>query len=83
MKVDLHQGVPVSDYVSGLGTVTLVWQTVNSIKLYIEDEPEVGTTIRKHLEKYIADKEERLAQERRELGYFKEVLEALPPDGES
>ena len=82
MKVKLTQSAPIADYVPGLGTVTLMWQGVDEVTLHIEDKPKAPLLdIRECLEHYVVQQELTLKRMRHELGYFKEVLAALPRGG--
>jgi hypothetical protein len=78
MKITLSKSMPITDHVPGLGTVSIVWEGGHAVRLCIEEEPPEGITVRQCLEHYVNEQELALKQVKRELGYFKEMLEALP-----
>ena len=87
MGVVVKKQLPITDYVSGLGNVTIV-RKPGTTELFIEENPadnsldeEAHGSVRQCLERYVEQRRETLKRLTEEVEVFERVIERLRQQG--
>ena len=82
MSVTIRNHLPVTDYIAGLGNVTILRRAGNT-ELLIEDDPaDDGVfSVRQCLERYVAARRETLKLQTEEIEIFESIIKRIRRQG--